>query len=56
MPQDLLRLLSERGIEQSSIPDPDGGFIGIASAVGSSPEEQAKLDAWIAAGGIPDFE
>lgn len=56
MPQDLLRRLSERGIDPGSIPDPDGGFVGIASAVGSSPEEQAQIDAWIASGGVPEFE
>jgi len=56
MPPELLQQLSALGIEPNSIPDPDGGFVGISSAVGSSPDDQGKLDAWISAGGVPEFE
>lgn len=55
MPPGLLRQLSALGIEPSSIPDPDDGFVGISSAVGSSPEDQAEIDSWIDGGGIPEF-
>ncbi|HOW80808.1 MAG TPA: hypothetical protein PK406_15300 [Verrucomicrobiota bacterium] len=56
MPPELLQQLSVLGIEPNSIPDPGGEFVGISSAVGSSPEDQAELDKWISSGDIPEFE
>lgn len=56
MPPELLQQLSDLGIDPNSLPEPDNDFVGISSAVGSSPEDQAEVDAWIESGGIPEFE
>lgn len=41
------------GIDPDSLPDPDAELVGISSAFGADEAAQAKLDAWIAAGGDP---
>jgi hypothetical protein len=54
MQPEMLRELSALGINPSSMPEIE--ILGISSAVGCSPENQAEIDDWIAAGGVLEFE
>jgi hypothetical protein len=57
MPRNLLQKLSEQGIDPVSLylevaAEP---LVGISSASGPA-EDQAEIDAWVEAGGVPDFD
>ena len=57
MPPELLRKLSERGIDAASLYNEieEMPFVGISSASGPA-KHQAEIDAWIASGGMPEFD
>lgn len=57
MPPELLQTLRDKGINLDSL---EAGlerepFVGIGHASGPS-EHQVEIDAWVAAGGTPEFE